>query len=83
MGKLVPDLTLRITKDHAHVVGREAPATTTTITTTTTTTTDNPYPKGVVESDSSREGTAFDGQNSLEEVGIFSRESLGDDINRW
>jgi hypothetical protein len=79
MGKLVPDLTPRITKDHAHVVGREVPATTTTITTTT----DNPYPKGVVESDSSREGTAFDGQNSLEEVGIFSRESLGDDINRW
>src|ERR1700733_7004065 len=61
MGKLVPDLT---PKDHAHVVGREVPATTTTITTTTTTTTDNPYPKGVVESDSSREGTAFDGQNS-------------------
>ena len=83
MGKLVPDLTPRITKDHTHVVGREVPATTTTITTTTTTTTDNPYPKGVEESDSSREGTAFDGQNSLEEVGIFSRESLGDDINRW
>jgi hypothetical protein len=82
MGRSVPDLTPRITKDHAHVVGREVLATMTT-TTMTTTTTDKPYPKTVVESDSSREGTAFDGRNSLEEVGIFDREHLGDNIGRW
>jgi hypothetical protein len=81
MGRPVPDMMPRITKDYAHVVGREVLATT--ITTTTTTTTDTPYPKGIVESDSSREGTAFDDQNSLEEVGTFSRENLGDNINRW
>jgi hypothetical protein len=79
MSMSVPDSTLRITKDHAHVVGREVPATTT----TTTTTSDKPYPMNVVESDLSREGTAFDGRNSLEEVGVFDREHLGDNINRW
>jgi hypothetical protein len=79
MGRSVPDSAPQTTKDHAHVVGREVPATTTT---TTTTTTDKPYPKSVVESDSSREGTAFDGRNSLEEVGIFDREHLGDNIGR-
>jgi len=80
-GRSVPDSTPRITKDHAHVVEREVPAATTT--TTTTATTDKPYPKTTIESDSSCEGTAFDGQTSLEEVGIFDREHLGDNINRW
>src|SRR5271155_4535157 len=79
-GRSVPDSAPRITKDYAHVVGREVPATTTT---TTTTTTDKAYPKSVIESDSSREGTAFDGRNSLEEDGIFDREHLGDNISRW
>jgi hypothetical protein len=84
MGRSVPDSTPRITKDYVHVVGREVPATTTTTTTTATaTTTDKPCPKSIVESDPSREGTAFDGRNSLEEVGIFDREHLGDDISRW
>jgi hypothetical protein len=75
MGRSVPDSTPRNTKDHAHVVGREVPA--------ITTATDKPYPKAVLESDSAREGTAFDGRNSLEEVGIFDREHLGDNISRW
>src|SRR5271163_126862 len=74
MGRSVPDSTPRITKDHAYVVEREVPA---------ATTTDKPYPKSIVESDSSREGTAFDGRTRLEEVGIFDREHLGDNINRW
>jgi hypothetical protein len=78
MGRSVSDSTPQITKNHAHVVGREVLATT-----TAATTTDKPYPKSVVESDSAREGTAFDGQNSLEEVGIFDREHLGDDISKW
>lgn len=78
MGRSIPDSMPRITKDHAHVVGREVLATT-----TTTTTTDKPYPKAVIESDSSREGTAFNGRNSLEEVGIFDREHLGDNVSRW
>src|SRR5271170_2694020 len=73
MGRSVPDSTPRITKDNAHVVGREVPATTT----------DKPYPKSIVESDSSHDRTAFDDQTSLEEVGIFDREHLGDNINRW
>lgn len=76
MGRSVPDSTPRIMTDHAHVVGREVPA-------ATTTATDKPYPKRIVESDSSPEGTAFDGRTSLEEVGIFDREHLGDNIDRW
>jgi len=74
MGRSVPDSTPQTTKDHAHVVEREVAG---------TTTTDKPYPMSVVESDPSREGTAFDGRTSLEEAGIFDREHLGDDINRW
>ena len=76
MGRSVPDSTLQITKDHTHVVGREALA-------ATTTTADKAYPMRVAEFDSSREGTAFDDRNSLEEVGVFDREHLGDDIGRW
>jgi hypothetical protein len=86
MGRSVPDSTPRITKEHAQVVGREVPAITSTASTPTPTptpTTDKPYLKSVLEPDSSREGTAFDGRNSLEEVGVFDREHLGDNISRW
>ena len=72
MGRSVPDSTPQITEDHEHLAGREAPATAT----------DKPYRKSTMESDSSREWTAFDGRNSLEEMGVFEREHLEDSISR-
>jgi hypothetical protein len=43
----------------------------------------NPYQRSMVEPDPSGERTAFDRRKTLEEMDMFDRKHLGDDLNRW
>lgn len=72
MARPILDLNPGLQKDDTHIRGTEVPAAT-----------NYPYQENVGESDSLREGTAFDEHSDPEEVGMFDREHLGDNISRW